>query len=532
MSSGSLPSFSSLLTGARFLNSVRGYLRRPVSISEARIALADRLARRADRLLDRLKHDVFGQPGGVYSGLFRSAGCTYGDAESSVRKDGVEATLERFFRAGVYLSVDEFKGRKNVVRGSFEIPAGPERLRSPRASFHLPVTSGGSRSAGTPVLFDFGFVRDCASNSALCIEAWGGRAWRKGDWETPGAGARFRLLKYAAFGDPPDAWFSQIDIRDPSIPAFLRWNTTALCWASRVAGRPIPPPVYAPLTDPTPAAEWMASVLRSGRIPFLFTFPGSAVRLCLTAKQKGISIAGARFMLSGEPITAARIATIRSAGCTPIPRYGSIETGAIGYGCANGEHADDVHMVGDMQALIQAGASNPAGLPSNAILISTLHPLSPFLMLNVSMGDAATLRERQCGCAVQQLGWTRLLHDIRSFEKLTGNGVTFLGTEVIRILEDVLPLRFGGAPTDYQLMEEETTDGLPILSLSAHPSLGPIDEDEIAECFLAELATTSAAARIMTQMWRDSNTFRVARRPPVVSKAGKILHLQLASKAV
>ena len=29
----------------------------------------------------------------------------------------------------------------------------------------------------------------------------------------------------------------------------------------------------------------------------------------------------------------------------------------------------------------------------------------------------------------------------------------------------------------------------------------------------------------MTQMWRDSNNLRIARRPPVISRAGKILHL-------
>ncbi len=71
------------------------------------------------------------------------------------------------------------------------------------------------------------------------------------------------------------------------------------------------------------------------------------------------------------------------------------------------------------------------------------------------MGDQAVVSERACGCPYQQLGWTTHLHGIRSFEKLTAAGMTFLDTDVIRVLEEVLPGRFGGIPSDYQLVEEE-----------------------------------------------------------------------------
>lgn len=33
--------------------------------------------------------------------------------------------------------------------------------------------------------------------------------------------------------------------------------------------------------------------------------------------------------------------------------------------------------------------------------------------------------------------------------------MTFLDTEVIRVLEEVLPARFGGSPTDCQLVEDD-----------------------------------------------------------------------------
>ena len=375
------------------------------------------------------------------------------------------------------------------------------------------------------MLIDLRYVRACATNCALLFDALGGNDWCKGVWESPGAGARFRLVKFAAFGRTPEAWFTQIDPDDSSLLPIVRWNTRAMRWAGAAAGKYLPGPIYAPLSDPTGVARWLASVLQDGGVPHLFTFAGSAVRLCRAAWSKGIDIAGSHLMLSGEPITEARVATVRQCGCVPIPRYGSMETGAIGYGCQHSEHADEVHLLSDMHAVIQAGENNGAGLPSKGLLITNLHARSPFLMINVSMGDQAEVGERQCGCALYGLGWTTQLHMIRSFEKLTGGGVTFLGTDVIRILDEVLPVRFGGSPTDYQLVEGEDAEGHPVIQLLVHPSLGALDERLIVETFYSELAALPGPAARMMRCWRDSNTLRVWRRPPIVSRAGKILHL-------
>ena len=101
----------------------------------------------------------------------------------------------------------------------------------------------------------------------------------------------------------------------------------------------------------------------------------------------------------------------------------------------------------------------------DGLLVTELRPTSPFLLLNVSMGDRAEVEARQCGCPLEQYGWTRHLHTIRSQEKLTAAGVTFLDTDVVRVLEELLPSRFGGGPTHYQLLEEESEDGSPTLRL-------------------------------------------------------------------
>jgi len=509
---------------ARFALRVPFFLRRPVSLPEAHAMLREGLAHRADRLLDRIRRDVFERPESVYHRLFRHAGLEFGDVESLLRRDGVEETLRTLFRAGIYLSVDEFKGRAAIRRGSLHLEVKPEDLRSPRAAYHLPASSGGSRSGGTPVLIDLHFVRACAANWLICAEAWNGLGWEVIDWETPGAGARFRLLKFACAGRVPAAWFSPVNPDDPSVPPVVRWSTDLLRAAASLSGRSIPAPHFAPVSDPLPVARSLACRLGSGVVPMLFGFPGPVVRLCLAAAERGIDIAGARFLLAGEPITAARRATVERLGGIVIPRYGTIECGAIGYGCPDGQAPDEVHLLENMHALIAAG-DNAAGLPCEALLITSLHPQSPFLMLNVSMGDQAQMRRRDCGCPWARLGLHTTLAEIRSFEKLTGAGVTFLGAEVVHILEETLPARFGGAATDYQLVEEEGPAGEPLLWLVIHPEVGPLDEREAVEFFLGAMAQLAPHAGVMVERWRDAGVVRIARRAPSVSPAGKILHL-------
>jgi hypothetical protein len=299
--------------------------------------------------------------------------------------------------------------------------------------------------------------------------------------------------------------------------------------ASVLAARPFPSPVYAPLSDPEPAALWLASILRQARIPVLFTFASTAVRVCVSAQEHGIDIAGACFLITGEPITEARKAAIRGVGAVPIARYGTMEAGALAYGCTRGAHADDLHLLSDMQALIAAGdGAGEARLRPDGLLLTALHPRSPFLLLNASMGDQAVLEPSACGCPLEQMGWTTRVHSVRSFEKLTAGGVTFLGSDVIRILEEALPARFGGKPTDYQLVEHESAGGQPILELLVHPALGPLNEAAVGDAFLNDLAQGPYPAARTTQVWRDSGTLRVVRRAPLVSQAGKILHLHRA----
>ena len=147
------------------------------------------------------------------------------------------------------------------------------------------------------------------------------------------------------------------------------------------------------------------------------------------------------------------------------------------------------------------------------------------VLLNVSMGDVAKLDRRQCGCPLEGLGWTLHLHAIRSIEKLTAAGMTFLDTDVIRVLEEVLPSRFGGGPTHYQLVEEEDLEGRPRLRLLVHPAVGPLAVETVTEAFLSAIEAGQGSQKVMGLAWREARLLRVERRVPYATGSGKILHL-------
>src|SRR5262249_61133511 len=109
-----------------------------------------------------------------------------------------------------------------------------------------------------------------------------------------------------------------------------------LCWGVRWfaspagrAGKPLPPPQHVPVGDPLPIVAWLHEVIAGGNTPHLFTFASSAVRVCEAALACGIDIAGARFMLVGEPTTEARLASMRRVGAQGLPRYATTESGPI-----------------------------------------------------------------------------------------------------------------------------------------------------------------------------------------------------------
>jgi hypothetical protein len=174
------------------------------------------------------------------------------------------------------------------------------------------------------------------------------------------------------------------------------------------------------------------------------------VRVCLAARENGLDISGTVFHLTGEPYTEAKAAVIKAAGARALDRYASVELGVIGIACSQPQRFDDQHFVSDKLALVlkeRVLAGTQATV--QALVLSTISPNTPKLMLNVESGDYATVSQRDCGCPFGQIGMLTHLCDIRAYDKLTSDGVTFQARDLFRLMEEVLPARFGGSPTDY-----------------------------------------------------------------------------------
>jgi hypothetical protein len=103
-----------------------------------------------------------------------------------------------------------------------------------------------------------------------------------------------------------------------------------------------------------------------------------------------------------------------------------------------------------------------------------------------------------------------------------------IGSDIIRILEEVLPARFGGSSLDYQLTEEETERGFTRLCLVINPGIEITDEHAVIEAVLNELRTSSRwtdAARIV---WQQANSLQIKRAEPTWTARGKFMPLHIA----
>jgi hypothetical protein len=147
-------------------------------------------------------------------------------------------------------------------------------------------------------------------------------------------------------------------------------------------------------------------------------------------------------------------------------------------------------------------------------------------MLNVESDDYGILERRQCGCLMGELGYDLHFHTIRSYEKLTSEGMNFIGSDLIRLVEEILPNRFGGAPTDYQFLETEE-NGLPKVNLVVSPRVGRIAEDVVVGAVIDSLNAFPGSSDKYAERWREAGTLRVLRQEPSCTAASKVLALHV-----
>jgi hypothetical protein len=337
-----------------------------------------------------------------------------------------------------------------------------------------------------------------------------------------GSGVHF-VLRCSRFGRPPEAWFSQLDTLDfrPS-----QWRFTLASWAvvvmGRLCGRPLPIPRTLDAGSPEPVVRWVREQLDTHGSCAVIATVSRCVRVALAAEKAGMSLSGVTFVVGGETPTPAKVEAMTRGGAKCVPHYNMAETGRIGLGCCNPRGTEDVHLLQDRFALLQYPQTVPGmDVPVQAFVLTTLHPGSPRIFLNAEMDDYGVVEERVCGCPLGDLGFTTHLRDIHSYKKLTGEGVTLVGSDMLDILERRLPERFGGGPLDYQLLEEEDGEGFTRLVLLVSPGIDIPDEGGIVPFLTASLRSGGSAAEQAAAIWQKAGTIRLRRQEPVLTKAGK-----------
>lgn len=173
-----------LLIGVRFLRGFPGFLRHSMDPPRARAILDQRFRDRQVDFLRTVREGVYRRQGSPYRRLLEAAGCEYGDLDRLVRQEGVDDALQVLRRQGVYVTLDEFKGRRPIVRGTTSFTAGPAQFRNPLSGAHVAFPSGGSRGKATPILFDFAFIRDLSVNTCVVLADLDGLGWTRACWRS------------------------------------------------------------------------------------------------------------------------------------------------------------------------------------------------------------------------------------------------------------------------------------------------------------------------------------------------------------
>jgi hypothetical protein len=517
----------------RLLTGLRRFFDDTPTVAECRVRLTESLARRHGHFLELLRRGVYERPASPYLPLLERAGLEYEEVARLVEQAGIEGTLDRMHDAGVHVTLDEFKGRRPIERAGLRVSTGGRAFDNPLLSSHYEARTSGSRGPGDRFIVDLDLLAHEAQYDRLFLEMFGLTGRPGGLWHPapPGSAGIKWALRMARLGYPIERWFSQTPVSvwaGGKHAALVR----AVSAVSRWTGRRVPQPEHVGLSDAVIVARWLAGHRQRGRPAWLSTTASCAVRACLAARAHGLDISGTFFRSSGEPLSPGKAAVVLAEGCRIRSHYALAEAGRLGVACGRPDVIDEVHVLTDKVAVRQRAVDLAGGARVAGLFLTTLLPSVPKIMLNVELGDYGTLGERRCGCVWDELGFALHLHTIRSYEKLTSEGMHFVGTDLLALVDEILPARFGGTTTDYQFVEEEV-DGLPVVSLLVSPRVGPLAAADVRAAVLEALRARDAAHRMMTAIWRDGGTLRVVRREPCATRTGKIhaLHIEQAGEA-
>ena len=503
----------------RFLIRLRAFLNETLSEDAARAEIERRLAQREAAFLRLLRRSVFDNPRSPYLPLLRAAGCSFADLEAELRQHDLEVVLRRLAGAGVRMSLDEVKGRQPIERNGVSLRPAASDFDSPLIEAGLEYQTGGSTGTSTRMAFDLDFMAVRACYEHVMFRALGLYGIPLALWypELPASTGIGNCLRYAKIGQPPKHWFGMPVSRTSGSRGF-ELATRMVVMESRLTAMPLPWPRRLEHDQSHRVLDWIEERIAGGGRCAVQSYVSTALRISHDARERSIDLSPVQFIVGSEPLTAAKRRAIEASGASVYERYAATEVGSIGFGCADSGDGSDFHLVQDTAVVIH---EEPGEATRQPLLITSLQQTGPKVLINVDLGDVASLSQRRCSCAFGELGFETHIHDVDSRERATGEGMALPYSDLERIAEEILPARFGGSALDYQWLEEEDEQALTRLRLRVSPAVGEVNGDEVREAVLGELVELDPKNAFHVGVWRRAGTLLVVREEPERTSMGK-----------
>jgi hypothetical protein len=330
------------------------------------------------------------------------------------------------------------------------------------------------------------------------------------------------LLRSVLMENPARRWLVPMSKEDTTTRSRFSVATFFIVRGARLMGVRLPIPERVGVDDAGQVAAIAAELVRTEGTCLVRLSVSAALRVGLAASRLGIDLTGVTLMGGGEPVSEAKARGIVASGAKWVPTYVITEAGPVGVGCANPIDASDVHLCDDTLGIVQrSNAEMKSPVDVGEFAFTTLLRGAPRLMINVDSDDFGILETRSCGCALGEAGFARHVRGVGSFRKLTGEGITLVGSDIERVIDEVLPGRFGGSPFDYQLVEEEDAEGFTRLTVLVSPDVDIRDESAVVSAVLDGLARTTDAGDSASGVLRHARSLRVRRERPAPTVGGK-----------
>ena len=287
-----------------FCKGLRGYLSEVISLEESREIIRTRAERREQLFFNLLQKAVYDNQKSPYLKMLNHVGCALEDIKGLLERIGLEQTLRHLYEDGIYLTFDEFKGRKTIQRGGKSFHVQESDFDNPFLSSSFDVRSGGTKGPGTRTMIDFDFLSHDAAHRAMALDIHGLMDAPCILWfpVLPGNAGIMNVFRQVKIDRPPMKWFSQVDSKTfkPSIKD--RLATRFSLSAGRLFGTPMPNPEYVDLNEAHRIAEVLCQVLQQHPKCTVWTYVSSAIRICTAARHRSLDLKGVTSLFRASPL--------------------------------------------------------------------------------------------------------------------------------------------------------------------------------------------------------------------------------------